>query len=251
MISHGKARPVRCWLTMSLSPLSPLAGRLTLAALLLAAMPARADMLFGNAKKAKLSIHVDAELPPDRAVVLLGTTARAETIPVGVAHSFYYYWKNGNPALELYLLPTAELPKLAEYKRWNNEREIYALLRSNTACGSPFEAERVLTGTSPAVELRYRYRLDTADGGCKAEFLALDHLDAAGALVHSDTTAPLPGLSLFGMEEPPTKSQALPGTLAQRAAATRGCGSCTTHAPHPGGLVLLAVVLLARRRRSR
>ena len=222
---------------------SPLISRLVLAALLDAAMPARADMLFGNAKKVGLSIHVDAEPPPGRAVVLLGTLTRAETIPVGVPHSFNYYWKNHEPGLELYLLPAARLPELAEFKRWNNEDEIHALLRGAIACGSPFMAERVLSGSSPAVEVRYRYRLHTADGACEAEFLSIDHLDASGTLVHRDTTAPPPGVTLADLEAPPPR---IPRTTA-----TQGCGCFATHVPHPGGLVLIALVALARRRRPR
>ncbi len=208
-----------------------------------------------GSKHATTSIRVDADLPAGKALVLLGPLYGVQLVTVGVPLDFRYRWRNVDPPLELYLIAASDLPALAEFKRWNNDQEIYDLLRRGFACGSPFMAETTIPSASAAIALRYEYKLHTTDGACRAEFVSLDHLDADEKVITRDTTPPSPPLTIFDLQDTPQHPRVwnrLPGTAKDRAdAAAAGCGSCDASAPGGPGLALLALTMLVRRRRAR
>ncbi|MBZ5710022.1 hypothetical protein [Nannocystis pusilla] len=230
-------------------------------AVLLVPLAARADLLPEGHKGVKLSLHVDAEVPAGKALVLANTFEGGTLIVPGTDQPISWHPLGGEMQLRLVAAADGEAIKAAGANLDRDKSK--PLVAAGVVCAPPFAGVRTIVDTSPAVEVRWTYRASVNDSKCSAELVKQEYLDAAGKAVPAPpplgepapTNAPLadpprtapPSPAPAPAEPAPVKAAEAPPT---KAAAPESAGGCDLGGSAAGGLAGLALLGLRRRRRA-
>ncbi|MCB9705246.1 MAG: hypothetical protein H6711_25450 [Myxococcales bacterium] len=169
--------------------------------LALVAIEARADLLPEGYKGVKLSIKVDAEVPTGKSLVLANTFRGADLLEAGKVSEVEWHPLGGD--MRLYLLAADAAAKIGPLREGLERDPIKAIVAAGIGCGDAFPGVRVIPESSPAVEVRWTYRVSVDGDACKAEQVSMAYLDAGGASVVGPNGEP-------AVDEAPTPAPATP-----------------------------------------
>lgn len=215
---------------------------------------ASADMLGPGEKGVKLSIQVDATVPAGKTLILANTFRGADIITPGAVTPVEWHPLGGD--LQIKLLATAEADKLPPLRERRDD--VKPITDKATACGAAFPGVRTISDTSPASEVRWTFRATVNGDACTAELVRMDYLDPAGTAVAAPGNTNIPPPTPPSIQSPPTKTETPPPATpeppvkadAPKPEATKAEASgCNIATPPIGGLGVILVGLLLRRRR--
>ncbi|MCY1054773.1 hypothetical protein [Nannocystis sp. SCPEA4] len=229
-------------------------------AVLLVPLAARADILPEGHKGVKLSLHVDAEVPAGKALVLANTFEGGTLIVPGTDQPISWHPFGGEMQLRLIAAADAEAIKTAAANLDRDKSK--PLIAAGVECAPPFAGVRTIVDTSPAVEVRWTYRASFTGSKCSAELVKQEYLDATGKAVPAPpppgepkpTNAPLADSANAPPTPAPAPSEPAPVKAAEappaKAAAPESASGCDLGGSAAGGLAGLALLGLRRRRRA-
>jgi L-amino acid N-acyltransferase YncA len=217
-----------------------------LSVLLLGASDARADIVPAGRKSVRFSMQVDAQVPENKALVLLNTQHLAEVIAPGTMARIGWHPAAGPMQLATIDASAAsKIPPLVDGGARDREAVRKATAHA-TPCGAPFEGVRTVPETSPAREIQQFYRVAFTGDGCTAELVRTRQLDASGHVLDEEPdAAPAPSSSASATPAPPDAPEAPPARRSGSCAcsfdeAARGSACC-------GAVAALAALALRRR----
>lgn len=232
---------------------------LVLAALLIGTT-ARADMLPDGYKGVKLSIEVEATVPAGKRLVLANTFEGADVLTPGAPAQVGWHPLGG--AMQLELVDASKLTKLEEARENLDREAIKPMLAGAVKCGEPFQGVRTIPESSPASEVRWRYKVEVDGARCDATLVRTEYLDEAGKVVDPDFEAqPLPRPPTSApLADPPDAADddaKAPDEPAEGpkpptpGPAPKGKDGCRIGDADASGAALVLVALAALRRRRR
>ncbi len=223
-------------------------------ALVLGASAARADVMAPGWKGVRLSIHVDAEIPKGKTLLLANTFRGADILEPGSTVPVEWHPLGG--PMQFMVIDAKDAPKIEVARAALDRDPIKKVVAQGIVCGAPFQGVRTVPETSPTNEIRWTYRVTLADATCTATLLRTEQLDKGGRSVDDPADA-APAASV----EPTAQiASAAPGPAPSPSSVPHqpkvGCGACTTgRAPDRGSAWawVLGVMALGRtaRRRAR
>lgn len=229
---------------------------------LLVSGSARADMLGEGEKGVKLSIHVDAQVPAGKLLVLANTFRGVDIVTPGVDQAIEWHPLRG--ALQLRLVAADLRGKIEVHRERLESEEALGLTKTGAVCGPSFDGVRTISDTLVAEEIRWSFEVAFAGAGCQAKLLRSEYLDGARKVVDpkatlptaaempvAPTPAPVPAPTPAPVPAPAATTPAsTPATPAAPPPVASGC----TVAGEPGAGALVVLVLaglgLGRRRRA-
>ena len=134
-------------------------------AVFLAGAHAHADMVADGEKGVKLSIHVDAQVPAGKLLVLANTFRGADIIKPGEDQAIEWHPMAG--AMQLRMISDKDAGKLAALREALDRDKAQKLIQSGAVCAPPFDGIRTISDTLLAAEIRWTYRVAFADRGCQ------------------------------------------------------------------------------------
>ncbi|HEY8376073.1 MAG TPA: MYXO-CTERM sorting domain-containing protein, partial [Nannocystis sp.] len=208
---------------------------------------ARADLIADGYKTVKLSIHVDAVLPADKALVLANTFEGGTVLTPGVEQDISWHPRRGD--MQLRVVPADKVEELRAAAQNRDDDTSKPILDAAFACGPSFPGERIIVDTSPAVKVRWTFRASVAGDACTADLVRKEFLDADGKVVDPPSDPADLGPKSAPLADPPRP--AAPTKTADTPAAPASPGGCTcrTDDEPTRGLAWLALTLLVWRRR--
>lgn len=240
-----------------------LSTALVLAALTLASLDARADMLPPNRVKLSVKVETSAELPASKKLILANTFVGADVIRPGEVLPVNWHPMGGD--MQLRLIDAAMVAKIEALRAELDRDAITRLVGPSPPCGDAFRGVQTISEQSTAEEVRWTIDVTIEGESCSAEIRRMDYLDAAGEQVPTPLGAP-PGTPPEPKADPPA-SEAAPAEADDAPAASApattppptssddkaaGCG-CRADEGEAAGLGLLGLLFgaLCRRRRLR
>lgn len=238
-----------------------LSTALVLAALTLASLDARADMLPPNHKGVKLSVKVEtsAEVPASKRLILANTFEGADVVRPGEVLPVNWHPMGGD--MQLRLIDAATVAKIEPLRAELDRDAITRLVDPSPPCGDAFRGVRTISEQSSAEEVRWTIGVTIEGEACSAKILRMDYLNAAGEQVSTPPgappgTPPEPKVDPSANQTPPAEADDAPPAPATTPPPTSsdakaaGCG-CRSDEGEATGLGLLGLLLGALRRRRR
>jgi hypothetical protein len=197
------------------------------AALVLGASAAHADVLPPGVKGVRLSIHVDAEIPRDRALVLANTFRGADVLEPGSTAPVEWHPLGG--AMQLMVIDARDVPKLTTARAALDRAPIKSITARGVACGAPFEGVRTVPETSPTSEIRWIYRVGLAGATCTAELLRTEEIAKADEQADAASATRAPPVSSAARVDEDADAASVTILPPSRATPPKGgCGACAT-----------------------
>src|SRR5690606_3436391 len=154
-------------------------------AVVLAAMltptASRADILPDGHKGLELSLHVDAEVPAGKALVLANTFEGGVVVAPGSDQSISWHPMGG--PMQLRLIDAAQADAITAAAADLDRDRSRPILDAAAVCHPPFPGVRTIVDSSPAVQLRWTFRAAITGDTCSAELVKEEYLDEAGKAV--------------------------------------------------------------------
>lgn len=245
--------------------------------MLLAPASARADMMPGNAKRAKHTILVEGTLPADKALLIENTWDMPTLVEPGQPTKIT--WKHGDGDMVLRMIDRKVAPPPRPDDGTGTRPDVLLgeavtararnVARRGVRCSDPFAVlTTVIPEYSPAEEFRHVLRFTIDGKTCRSEH-STQWLDAKGQPVDPGNIELPPGIGLGSFPPapsppppppaPPTPTPVLPPLPASPPAPATpappppaaGCGCDTQDATRaPASLLLLGLLLTRRSRRA-
>jgi MYXO-CTERM domain-containing protein len=218
-----------------------------LAAASLLAGAARADVLAEGQKGVRLSIQVQADVPPGKKLILAHTFRVLDVLqPDAPAR---VEWHPFGGAMQIMSVPAASIDAKVEEQRQNQERgALEKIVAAGQPCHEPFKGYRSVPLEALADEIRWVYRVAFSGEICTATLLRMELYDKEGKAVDATGLRDLPAV--------PIGTHAAPASDAAAPPATKGVCGCEVGPGAAAGsawagtwAALLGLALAARRRR--
>jgi hypothetical protein len=206
------------------------------AVIVLGVSAARADILPPGAKSVRLSIHVDAAIPPGKALVLAHTFRGADVLKPGATAPVEWHPLGG--PMQLVVIDAGDVRALEAARAALERDPIEKITARGLPCGAPFSGVRTVPDTSSTSEIRWTYRVGLANGTCTAALLRTERLDDHGKLVGEgpDDAPGAPGAPPAPVEEPAASAAPSPAPSPSSVPPpSRGCGACAVGGEGPLG----------------
>lgn len=216
---------------------------------------ARADVIPDGYKSVKLAIHVDAEVPAGKVLVLANTFRGADVITPGQDQPIEWHPLGGD--MELRLVPADKVPAITAARDTLDRDAIKPIVAAGVKCSDPIAGVRTIADTSNAETVRWTLRAAITGDTCSSTLVRQEYLSAAGEVVPAPTDPsaippPTPPAPTKAADPAPTKAAApAPAIPPAAPPAATGCGGCDLGDTGGPSLALLGLAALLRRRRTR
>ncbi len=229
-----------------------------LLALWLLPAAARADMLPPGEKAIKLAIHVDAELPAGKVLVLANTFRGADVIKPGEDQAVEWHPMGG--AMELRLVAADKVAAIEAAREKLDRDAIKPIVGAGVKCSDEIRGVRTIPDSSPAASLRWTLRAAITADACSSTLVKTEYLSSTGEVVAApgDPSAippPTPPTQEPAKDLPAKAPEPAPAKAAEPAkpakpAPAQGCGGCDLGGAAGGAPLALLGLLALRRRRA-
>jgi hypothetical protein len=216
-------------------------------ACLLATTAARADELGPGEKGVRTTLLVHAAPPNNKALILHNTFRGADVVTPETEGPISWHPARGD--MEIVMVAASEAAKLPALHEAGDRDAVARISAAGVRCGGAFAGLRTLPVTSPAETVRWTFNVKFNKGGCAAEKVGVEYLDAGGHTVDPGAVTREPPITPPDLEAVKVPEKAAEPAKANAAGPPATSGGCNARGAGDGAGLLLVVGLLLRRRR--